>query len=145
VFKDPLLGFLTTAATVSNIHTQYESKRRERNNLDNEIGAVHHCIATLEEAKITTDSLEHTLVGILSIVDALLEVCRSIKNTFRTMQTNFDLVSTSLHATCNSTTGDGFLWAIEDLQRAYEVWERIAECAYEFQSEEFLKVCVRRE
>jgi len=145
VFVDPLAGLLTTVASVSQIHGAYESKLLERNGLDNEIGAAHHCLEGLEKARTTTGSLECTLVGLLSVVDSFLEVCTSIKNTFRTMQTNFDLVSTSLHATCSSSAGDGFLWAIEDLQKAYEVWEMIAECACEFQSEEFLKVCVRRE
>jgi len=145
VFVNPLAGLLTTAASVSQIHKAYESKRLERNGLDNEIEATHNCLGGLEKAKITTESLECTLAGLLSVVDSFLEVCTSIKNTFRTMQTNFDFVSTSLHATCNSSAGDGFLWAIEDLQKAYEVWEMIAECACEFQSEEFLKVCVRRE
>ncbi|PWW80497.1 hypothetical protein C7212DRAFT_355972 [Tuber magnatum] len=145
MFVDPLFGLLTTAATVSNIQSTYESKRRERNNLDDEINAAHHGLAGLERATITTGSLEHTLTGILSAVDPFLQVCASIKSTFRTMQTNFELVSASLHATCDSAAGNGFSWAIEDLQRACEVWERITERAYEFQSEEFLKVCVRKE
>ncbi|KAG0127045.1 hypothetical protein HOY82DRAFT_672291 [Tuber indicum] len=144
MFVNPVLGLLTTAATVSNVHTAYESKRRERNNLDDEISAVHHGLAGLEKATITTCSLEIALTGILSVVDAFLQVCGSIKATFRIMQTNFELVSASLHATCDSTAGDGFSWAIEDLRRACEVWEMVAERAYEFQSEEFLKVCVKK-
>ncbi|RPA99441.1 hypothetical protein L873DRAFT_1806635 [Choiromyces venosus 120613-1] len=142
MFVDPLVGLLTTAAKVSEIQSVYESKRRERNSLDDQIDASHNALAGLEKAKSTTSSLENTLGGILSVVDAFLQVCASIKETFRTMQTNFELVSAALNSSCDGAGGGGFAWAVEDLQRAQEVWERIAERAYEFQSEEFLKLCM---
>ncbi|CUS12560.1 unnamed protein product, partial [Tuber aestivum] len=145
MFVDPLLGLLSTATAVASIQSVYEAKRRERNNLDDEINATHSGLTGLERAKVTTGSLEHMFNGILSAVDPFLQVCTSIKSSFRTMQTNFELVSASLRATSDSAAGNGFSWAIEDLQRACEVWEKITERAYEFQGEEFLKVCVRKQ